>query len=191
VIPSSFGGTHVCASFRYSLRLHSTFHILCLARPSNRRLPKAARLPSLKNSPAASDTDSLHVHTHVTFDIDQIRRPQPCEDRGMDNRIDQLTALLVDVVLYAGTGQGTTELVCTLCGNGVPFGVAIRVLTKPGCRRNSALRLPKTAATQLVNFSSSEGFVTEQIATRPSGHYQASDLVSIVAGAPVQAFGRE
>jgi hypothetical protein len=109
----------------------------------------------------------------------------------MNNRIDQLTALLVDVVLYAGTGQGTTELACTLCGNGVPFGVAIRVLTKPGCRRKSALRLPKTAAAQLVNYSSSEGFLTEQIATRPSAHYQAGDLRSTVAGAPVQALGRE
>jgi hypothetical protein len=91
----------------------------------------------------------LAVH-QVTFESYQMRRAQPCEDRTMNNRTDPLTALLIDAVIYAGAGRGTTELACILCGNGVSFEVAMRVLTKPGRRRQLALKLPTSATAGLV-----------------------------------------
>jgi hypothetical protein len=66
----------------------------------------------------------------------------------MKNRTDHLTALLVDAVLYLGETRGTTELACILCGNGVPFDVALRVLTKPERRRRFALKPSKRTPTQ-------------------------------------------
>lgn len=53
----------------------------------------------------------------------------------MNNRTDHTTSLLIDLIMRAGAGYGTTEMACILCGHGVPFAVALRVLTKPSERR--------------------------------------------------------
>ena len=70
------------------------------------------------------------------LDACQSQRVDRCQHRSMENRIDNLTALLIDAVVTIGKERGTTELACILCGNGVPLDVAVRVLTKPGNRRD-------------------------------------------------------
>lgn len=50
-------------------------------------------------------------------------------------RADQVTALLVDAVISASVAEGTVYAAQTLCENGVPFDVALRVLTRPASRR--------------------------------------------------------
>jgi hypothetical protein len=50
-------------------------------------------------------------------------------------RKDLVTALLVDAVISASAAEGTAYAARTLCENGVPFDVALRVLTRPWQRR--------------------------------------------------------
>jgi hypothetical protein len=50
-------------------------------------------------------------------------------------RTDLVTALLVDAVISASAAEGTAYAARTLCENGVPFDVALRVLTRPWNRR--------------------------------------------------------
>ena len=50
-------------------------------------------------------------------------------------RTDLVTALLVDAVISASAAEGTAYAARTLCENGVPFDVALRVLTRPWHRR--------------------------------------------------------
>ena len=50
-------------------------------------------------------------------------------------RTDVVTALLVDAVISASVAEGTAYAARTLCENGVPFDVALRVLTRPWHRR--------------------------------------------------------
>lgn len=51
-------------------------------------------------------------------------------------RADLVTALLVDAVISASVAEGTAYAARTLCENGVPFDVALRVLTRPANRRH-------------------------------------------------------
>lgn len=60
---------------------------------------------------------------------------QPLERDGKSRRTDQVTALLVDAVINAGVAEGTGYAARTLHENGVPFDVALRVLTRPWHRR--------------------------------------------------------
>jgi hypothetical protein len=46
-----------------------------------------------------------------------------------------VTALLVDAVINASVAEDTAYAARTLCENGVPFDVALRVLTRPWHRR--------------------------------------------------------
>lgn len=55
--------------------------------------------------------------------------------RGAGQRTDLVTALLVDAVISASAAEGTAYAARTLCENGVPFDVALRVLTRPWQRR--------------------------------------------------------
>ena len=55
--------------------------------------------------------------------------------RGAGQRTDLVTALLVDAVISASAAEGTAYAARTLCENGVPFDVALRVLTRPWHRR--------------------------------------------------------
>ena len=55
--------------------------------------------------------------------------------RGSGQRTDLVTALLVDAVISASAAEGTAYAARTLCENGVPFDVALRVLTRPWHRR--------------------------------------------------------
>jgi len=55
--------------------------------------------------------------------------------RGSGQRTDLVTALLVDAVISASAAEGTAYAAQTLCENGVPFDVALRVLTRPWHRR--------------------------------------------------------
>jgi hypothetical protein len=54
---------------------------------------------------------------------------------GSGQRTDLVTALLVDAVISASAAEGTAYAARTLCENGVPFDVALRVLTRPWHRR--------------------------------------------------------
>lgn len=54
---------------------------------------------------------------------------------GSRQRTDLVTALLVDAVISASAAEGTAYAARTLCENGVPFDVALRVLTRPWHRR--------------------------------------------------------
>ena len=54
---------------------------------------------------------------------------------GSGQRTDLVTALLVDAVISASAAEGTAYAARTLCENGVPFDVALRVLTRPAGRR--------------------------------------------------------
>lgn len=58
----------------------------------------------------------------------------------MSMRSDHLTAAFIDLVIAAGAGRGTTEIACVLCGNGVQFDTALRVLTLPRARRRVSRR---------------------------------------------------
>lgn len=60
-------------------------------------------------------------------------RPALSNQAGL--RADQVTALLVDAVISASVAEGTVYAAQTLCENGVPFDVALRVLTRPASRR--------------------------------------------------------
>jgi hypothetical protein len=60
---------------------------------------------------------------------------QPTAHPGSIQRTDQVTALLVDAVISASVAEGTAYAARTLCENGVPFDVALRVLTRPWNRR--------------------------------------------------------
>jgi len=60
-------------------------------------------------------------------------RPAAPDQAGL--RADQVTALLVDAVISASVAEGTVYAAQTLCENGVPFDVALRVLTRPASRR--------------------------------------------------------
>ena len=60
--------------------------------------------------------------------------PQPTAS-GSGQRTDLVTALLVDAVISASAAEGTAYAARTLCENGVPFDVALRVLTRPWHRR--------------------------------------------------------
>ena len=55
--------------------------------------------------------------------------------RSAGQRTDLVTALLVDAVISASAAEGTAYAARTLCENGVPFDVALRVLTRPWHRR--------------------------------------------------------
>jgi hypothetical protein len=55
--------------------------------------------------------------------------------RAAGQRTDLVTALLVDAVISASAAEGTAYAARTLCENGVPFDVALRVLTRPWHRR--------------------------------------------------------
>jgi len=61
-------------------------------------------------------------------------------------RADQVTALLVDAVLSASAAEGTAYAARTLSENGVPFDVALRVLTRPASRRYHPVTQPHAAA---------------------------------------------
>jgi hypothetical protein len=61
-------------------------------------------------------------------------------------RADQVTALLVDAVISASIAEGTSYAARTLCENGVPFDVALRVLTRPASRRHYPVTQPQAAA---------------------------------------------
>ena len=61
-------------------------------------------------------------------------RPALSNQAGL--RADQVTALLVDAVISASVAEGTVYAAQTLCENGVPFDVALRVLTRPASRRD-------------------------------------------------------
>jgi hypothetical protein len=52
-----------------------------------------------------------------------------------NKRTDLVTSLLVDAVISASAAEGTAYAARTLCENGVPFDVALRVLTRPWLRR--------------------------------------------------------
>jgi hypothetical protein len=67
---------------------------------------------------------------------------QPAAHGGKIKRTDQVTALLVDAVINASVAEDTAYAARTLCENGVPFDVALRVLTRPWSRR----RYPVTLA---------------------------------------------
>jgi len=55
--------------------------------------------------------------------------------RAAGQRTDLVTALLVDAVISASAAEGTAYAARILCENGVPFDVALRVLTRPWHRR--------------------------------------------------------
>jgi hypothetical protein len=74
------------------------------------------------------------------FDTCQTQCFDRCQHPSMDNRHDDLTALLIDTIVKIGKERGSTELACILCGNGVPLDVAVRVLTNPAHRRDMTSR---------------------------------------------------
>jgi hypothetical protein len=59
----------------------------------------------------------------------------PKRQRQAGQRTDQVTALLVDAVINASVAEGTAYAARALHENGVPFDVALRVLTRPWNRR--------------------------------------------------------
>jgi hypothetical protein len=59
----------------------------------------------------------------------------PKRQRQAGQRTDQVTALLVDAVINASVAEGTAYAARALHENGVPFDVALRVLTRPWHRR--------------------------------------------------------
>ena len=61
---------------------------------------------------------------------------RPAVPRQAGLRADLVTALLVDAVISASVAEGTAYAARTLCENGVPFDVALRVLTRPASRRH-------------------------------------------------------
>jgi hypothetical protein len=65
---------------------------------------------------------------------------------GEGLRADQVTALLVDAVISASAAEGTAYAARTLSENGVPFDVALRVLTRPASRRYHPVTQPHAAA---------------------------------------------
>jgi hypothetical protein len=54
----------------------------------------------------------------------------------MERRTDRITALLVDAVLNGEAAHGIAHSARRLCEVGVPMHVAMRLLTRPGERRN-------------------------------------------------------
>lgn len=73
-------------------------------------------------------------HTHqVACPNCATTAPPPAHGSGQ--RTDLVTALLVDAVISASAAEGTAYAARTLCENGVPFDVALRVLTRPWHRR--------------------------------------------------------
>jgi hypothetical protein len=78
-------------------------------------------------------------------------RPAPA---ASGQRTDLVTALLVDAVISASAAEGTAYAARTLCENGVPFDVALRVLTRPWHRRYhpvSQSYVPPAVPERLVN----------------------------------------
>ena len=56
----------------------------------------------------------------------------------MKNRTDRVTALFIDAVINASEVQGVAKAARTLCNNGVPLDIALRVLTRPWQRRGQS-----------------------------------------------------
>jgi hypothetical protein len=55
----------------------------------------------------------------------------------MRMRLDRLTAVLIDAVLKNSSCRSMNTMARVLAKNGVPFHVALRVLTRPAERRQS------------------------------------------------------
>jgi hypothetical protein len=70
---------------------------------------------------------------------------RPAVPRQTGLRADLITALLVDAVIGASIAEGTGYAARTLCENGVPFDVALRVLTRPASRRHYPITRPQAA----------------------------------------------
>ena len=82
-------------------------------------------------------------------------------------RADQVTALLVDAVLSASAAEGTAYAARTLSENGVPFDVALRVLTRPASRRYHPVTQPHASARRGAGGGGGAGTLTSRRTAHP------------------------